>query len=364
MTSVLHCEGEGGAVVVSGVEALNGLGFNAHQTWALARADVRAFKPSPFTAWSGHPIALGHIEVLPEEDFGAQRMHQVLTQLLSGWTRWLRGRVGPGRLAAAVSVSERFAAEQRHPRFAKERDQLTRALREAAGAVSPEPRCELHPYGHGGGAYSVQWASQRLLDGTADVALVIGLDTGYDPDVIEGLLEREQLNLGGIEGRIPGEGGALLVLSTAGFARDSGLPVLARLRGASVALEPNVSTAEPLGEGITQAVRGLTTALVSRGEKVDWWIGDVSNEASRVAELQMALPRFTADVAHPRSRMDLLPAHFGDLGAATIPTGLSIAVEAFTRRGTDAKRCLVWASSDGPTRGAVLIEPLEVSVDA
>lgn len=365
MTSSVLFDDDQPRVVISGVEALNGLGFNAHQTWALSRAELRAQKESPFSAWDGSPVTMGHIDVLPEDEFGAARLHQILTDLLKRWGGWLRGRLGAGRLAAGLAVSERFAPESTHPRFSKERLQLEGALREAMGGIAAQPRCELHPYGHGGAAYTIQWAGQLLRQGEADVVLVMGLDSAYDPDVVDGLLEREQLYLGGLDGRIPGEGGALLVLTTAAYAREQGLPMLAWLGGASVSSEPRYSAVGPNdGTVLSETVRALTKTVAERGGAVDWWYGDVSNEAYRVREFQLAFPRFSSGVSHAESVMEFIPTHFGDLGAATIPTAITIAVEAFSRDSTAARSCVAWASSHGATRGAVLVRRPEGESDA
>lgn len=347
---------QGPQLVISGVEALNGLGFNAHQTWALRRADLRALKESPFLAWNGQRITMGHIDVLPADEFGAPRFHQILGELSKHWSGWLRGRVGRGRLAAALALPERYSPETAHPRFSKERSQLAAMHHDVMSDIAPEPLCELHSYGHGGAAYSVQWAGQLLSAGQADVAIVAGVDSCYDPDVIDGLLEREELHLDGIDGLTPGEGGALLVITTARFAGEQGLPVLARLAGASVDTEPRYSAIGPNhGVGLTDTVSALTDAMASRKERVDWWLGDVSNEPYRVREFQLAFPRFSARVSHEESLMEFMPTHFGDLGSATIPTAITIAVESFCRGASNARNCLIWASSHGTTRGAVLI---------
>ena len=346
--------------VICGVEALNGLGFNAHQTWALRRADLRALWETPFRTWRGEQISMGHIRVLPPDDFGAARIETVFTDLWKNWSRWLSGRIRPGRLAAALSLPERYAPQTRHPRFPGERATLEAFLRRRITAVDPEPRCELHPYGHGGGAYSVQWAAQQLTNGAVDVALVFGIDTYYDPDVVEWLLEQNQIYVGdGIDGFVPGEGGALVVLSTSDYARQQGWPVLARVSATNLVSEPQCSTVAPnLGVGLTSAVGGICESLEATDERVDWWLGDVSTEAYRIREFQLALPRFTARVAHADSVLEFVPTHFGDLGAATIPTAMTIAVEGFSRGAPRARNCLIWASSDGATRGAVLLRQL------
>jgi hypothetical protein len=53
--------------------------------------------------------------------------------------------------------------------------------------------------------------------------------------------------------------------------------------------------------------------------------------------------------------LELLPPFLGDLGAATLPTAMVIAVEGFTRGDPAAQTCLACASSAGPGRGAVLL---------
>ncbi|HJL19685.1 MAG TPA: hypothetical protein RMH99_28745, partial [Sandaracinaceae bacterium LLY-WYZ-13_1] len=92
MSSAVRWEGSSSSEpFVCAAHALNGLGFNAHQTWALRRADFRAVAEAPFFLPSGERMTMGHIRVLPEEEYGARRMNIILGHLLGGWPQWLYG---------------------------------------------------------------------------------------------------------------------------------------------------------------------------------------------------------------------------------------------------------------------------------
>ncbi|RZO66328.1 MAG: hypothetical protein EVA89_00505 [Sandaracinaceae bacterium] len=352
-------DGERGAPpVVCGVQALNGLGFNSHQTWALRRADFRALAESPFVLPSGKRLTMAHIRVLPEQEYGAHRLSLILRQVLGAWPDWLRGRLPRGRLAVALALPERYSKQVEHRRFAREREQLRQTLLTALEPVGHEPRLDVHAYGHGGPAYSFQWAGDLVATGEADAAMILGLDSYYDPDVVDLLADQRRLYDGDrVDGFIPGEGGAMVVLGTRRLASEAGLPVLAQLSSASVGSEVRNSYTGPnLGEGLADTVCAVTEDIAARKDSVDWWLGDVSSESYRIKEFQLAFPRFSAGVSHGASLMEFIPSHLGDMGAATLPTAVALVTEAFSRGDPLARNCLAWASSDGSTRGAILLE--------
>ncbi|MBZ0117848.1 MAG: hypothetical protein K8H88_12675, partial [Sandaracinaceae bacterium] len=93
---------------------------------------------------------------------------------------------------------------------------------------------------------------------------------------------------------------------------------------------------------------------------VDWWLGDLTHEDYRQRELQLAWPRFPQSAMGPSALVEQLPAHLGDLGAATIGTAISVATEGMSRGDPAARSCAAFACSQGTLRGAVLIrrEPI------
>ena len=358
MTRAVFWDREHGATpVVCGVNAINGLAFNSHQSWAFRRADMRAIHESPFRLPDGELASMAHIRAMPREEYGAARLLSILGHTLGTWPAWLAGRVSVDRLAVALALPERHGEHAVHERFRRERAQLEIGLRRLLVEARIEPRLELHAYGHAGPAYSMRWAGELIAAGQADVVLVLGVDSYYDPEVVDALAEGGRVFDGRrAEGFIPGEGGALVVLAGKTFARTNQWSIQAELVAASIGHENASLHGGPnLGAGLTETVCALSDELVARQETVDWWLGDVSTESVRVREFQLAFPRFSARVAHRRSTMELLPSHFGDLGAATIPTGVAIAIEGFSRGDPSARNCLLWAASDGPSRGAVLL---------
>jgi hypothetical protein len=123
------------------------------------------------------------------------------------------------------------------------------------------------------------------------------------------------------------------------------------------------------GSGLAQAMRTATSGLPASGRRLEWLLGDVTNESYRTQEFQLALPRAIAPggldsagrdvqpVAEDDLRMEFLPMRFGDLGAATMPTAAIIASQAFVRGSPAGRSCLVVGSSVGSDRGAVLLSP-------
>ncbi|HSN14305.1 MAG TPA: hypothetical protein VLT61_06700, partial [Anaeromyxobacteraceae bacterium] len=109
------------------------------------------------------------------------------------------------------------------------------------------------------------------------------------------------------------------------------------------------------GDALTAAIRTLCDPLEAAGRTVGWWLSDLTHERDRVREWQLVLPRATAGVCGPDAALEILPTFLGDLGAATLPTAMAIAVEGFARGDPAARTCLACASSSGSSRGAVLL---------
>jgi 3-oxoacyl-[acyl-carrier-protein] synthase I len=199
-----------------------------------------------------------------------------------------------------------------------------------------------------------------------------GVDTYYAPDVVDELLEQERLFDGkNLDSFIPGEGAAFLVLTRPRLAQRHGLPTLARVEAVATGQEPGAMFAEApcTGNGLAQAMRTALSGLPASKRRLEWLLGDLTNESYRTQEFQLAAPRAVAPggldsagrdfqpVAAEEVQMDFLPMRFGDLGAATMPTGMVLAAQSFVRGSPAARPCLVIGSSVGKDRGAILLSP-------
>jgi len=363
-------------LAIVGSSTFNGLASTPHQTWAFRRADQTAFVESPFRCGNGSRATMASIATLPPTTMGLDRLvaiaRRLLSQLLPLLAKWppsvemgLSVALPPwldarSPLATTLAVlpgatPERFGADTL--RLARER--IFRALREPLRALPLTWREAAECRAHAGFAHALLAANVALQQRELEAVLVGGLDTYHDPLVFEGLLEDERVFDGeNLDSMIPGEGGAFLMLMRRDTAAALRLPVLGEIRAVAVSSEPSTpwNDLPCLGTGLTAAAWAATERLRRSGRPLGWWISDLTNEQHRLHELELAWPRVAAGLMPPESTLDYLPPHFGDLGAATLPTAIALAVEGLNRRAPAAQHALCTASSPEGERGCVLVE--------
>jgi 3-oxoacyl-[acyl-carrier-protein] synthase-1 len=356
-----HGRGGAPAVAVCATSAWNGLAFSAHQTWAFRRADLTAFVESPFRCANGQRATMGQIRTLPPEQHGADRLLAIGRRLLGALAPALRVLPPRGRLGLGICLPARMADGDRSssPAFAAQRAALERGLRQELESLDVDVIAHVEPRGHAALAFAMMGASAALEQQTLDAVVLGGLDTYYDPDVVEDLIADERLFDGeNLDSIIPGEGGAFLLLARRDVARSLRWPILAEVRAAATGFEPSTPFDDfpCTGVGLARAARAATEMLREARWPLGWWMADTTAESYRMHELQLAWPRAAAGLMTPASTLDFLPPHLGDLGAATLPTGVAVAIEGLQRGAPEASHCLITASSETPDRGAVLIQ--------
>ena len=113
---------------------------------------------------------------------------------------------------------------------------------------------------------------------------------------------------------------------------------------------------EVLGHGLAAAIAGATASLRLPQEAVDTVFCDINGERYPSHEWGMAVlrtPEVFATTAYES------PANlWGDMGAAWGALGCTLAVRAWARGYARGPRALVWGSSDGGLRGAVVLQQL------
>jgi 3-oxoacyl-[acyl-carrier-protein] synthase I len=222
-------------------------------------------------------------------------------------------------------------------------------LSTASGVAFDLPRSKIFRTGHAGGAAAFADALCLLRDRVVSNAVVGGIDSYYHPDALAWLDQACRLHTLETEnGFIPGEAAAFVVLGDASSSADRGLPV--ELVHAAIARE----TADPsLGAAMTTILREMKAAA---GRTIGWVLSDVSVEAHRIAEWQLAAGRgsLACDAVHSRL-VDAL----GELGAATGPVLAAIASTWWAAGCAPQDRAVVALHSDGEERGAVLLRRRE-----
>lgn len=348
--------------------AVNGLGFDAHQTWAFWRAEASPIAESPFRDGAGERASMIAARTLPPRLQGGRRLALLGSEALAQLEPALAA-LKPERVALLASISERHAGGAEP---GGGRTELEATWGRWLEALAGQAAARVLPRGQGGFAAALQEAGAALAHGSVDAVIVGGADSYWDGGVVQELIEEERLFTGeNLDGFIPGEGAAFALLTLDAAARQARLPVKLRVLAAALEREtaPGHGSAPARAEALGRALRTAAAAVRARdAARVDWLLGDVTNEGWRAHELQLALPRALApggldggkgyrELVKPGARVDMLPLRFGALGAATLPTALVVASEAFARGDPVATHCLAFASSLGPARSALLLAP-------
>jgi 3-oxoacyl-[acyl-carrier-protein] synthase-1 len=285
---------ERAAPVLAATAAINGLGFSPHQTWAFWRAESSGMVETPFRCPNGERATMVTVRTLPPRSHGVARLKAMTLEALDQMAPLL-ARSGPqARIGLALGIAERFGVAASR---SAERQRLE--LESAIKRWFHERGLELRAYaalaeGHASLAAASAQAATALSAGVLDLAIVGGVDSSYDPQVVADLIARERLfDLENPDAMIPGEGAALLLLTAPATARHLGLPRSVELQSAASADEPGARYA-PIpcqGTGLAAAMRAVSDRLAAERRRVDWLLGDVSNESYRSRELSLAFPR-------------------------------------------------------------------------
>ncbi|MEM9194363.1 MAG: beta-ketoacyl synthase N-terminal-like domain-containing protein [Myxococcota bacterium] len=353
--SVRHFDADGKAPHICAVSAVNGLGFSSYQTWAFRRADITAFASTPFICHNGNRATMAQVQTLPPRSQGVDRLLATANQAL--WPILeLLGAAKGARVALVLGVGSRYDAPTTPRR--RELARLEQGLLETIRDVVPEAGSFMVPKGHASVGYALQEACESLARGSLDVAIVGGVDTYYDTGIVQTLIEQERIFDGeNKDAFVAGEGAAFMLLCQRSIARQVGWPVRGRIESVSTGSEPaNLTNDLPcMATGLTRTCRAISDRLAKEKRRLDWWISDMTGEDYRVHEFQQAWPRACFDIMDETGTLEHLPQNVGDLGAATIATGVAVAIEGFGRGDPNARTCLLTGSSETEHRAAVLV---------
>lgn len=212
--------------------------------------------------------------------------------------------------------------------------------------------------GHASGLSAFAVATEHIRKGVLEACLVGGVDSYFHPDTMEWLDENRQL-VGTVSRSafVPGEAAGFCLLMSAEVCNRLGLGALARVSSVAVGREAKlIKTSDIcLGEGLTTTVRNAVGALRSPDETINDIICDINGERYRGEEwgfVCLRLPQyFDAPTAY------LSPADcWGDIGAASGPLFAMLACQTAADGYAKGARTMLWASSEGGLRGAIVLE--------
>jgi 3-oxoacyl-[acyl-carrier-protein] synthase-1 len=190
------------------------------------------------------------------------------------------------------------------------------------------------------------------------VVIVGGVDSYIDVDTLDWLHENDQWQGEDTRaGFIPGEGAAFVALMRPADARSAGLPPLALVRAVASTRESKLikTDAVALGEGLTAAVAQAIAPLSAAGAVVEEAYGDINGERYRSEEWGFVALRLGA-AFRDATQYRTAASAWGDVGAATGALNLILSTQAWQRGHATGQHALVWGSSEGGLRTAVLLE--------
>lgn len=322
------------------------IGRDALSTAVAARAGFCGFREHPFMVDSaGEPMRVAQVPWLGIAVQGAQRLLQMLCPAID---EVLRGRESLPRVGLVLALPP--------PRPGLPQE-LVPALQEALKARHGQRLAVLQTVrsGHAAGIEALHQAAGLLQSGRVSACVVAGADSYLAPETLEWLEACDQLHgagaLNNAWGFVPGEGAGALLLQPP----QAGAPAWADVVGLGLGRESRLIKTDAVctGEGLTQAVRQALAALPEGLVATDIYC-DMNGEAYRADEYG-----FTALRTRERLRNAgdfVTPADcWGDVGAAGAPLHLLLAAMACRKGHAKGPLALVWASSEGGERGAVLI---------
>jgi 3-oxoacyl-[acyl-carrier-protein] synthase I len=226
---------------------------------------------------------------------------------------------------------------------------------ELAGWEEQPQLAAIRTSGHAGGLEAARTACEDLLAGTADTAIVLGVDSLLDARVLDWLHAHHRLKCDEApDGLQPGEAGVAIVLAVDGLRPVSG-SAAASVLTVHTGREPRhlLASESARGEVLAQVV---SQAWSESESNVAWLILDQNGEVHRAMDWGHALVRLRAWSAAFSSPAVWYPAaSFGDTGAASALVGICMSVRAWDRNYAPGETALVASVSDGAARAAVAL---------
>lgn len=210
---------------------------------------------------------------------------------------------------------------------------------------------------HASGLLGLELAHAEINARKLEAALVLGVDSYIDADVLEEF-DRDGINLATHHrfGFPPGEGAGAVLLAPPALIRTNRLTVIAAVEGVGSADEPKHHGTEGIntGEALAKAINGATKTLRIPDDLVGTIYCDINGQRHRAAEYAWSTQR-VRPVFENMSDFVTPADSWGDVGAASGPLLVSLAVASGVRRYALRNRSLVFACSPTRQRAAALI---------
>ena len=342
---------------IAGIGMITPVGANTAMTAAAVRAGVSAFQPTGFYLDDDNYVRMARVprEALDvslnndlPEDFTARQIR--LMQLAT---------------LALVQIKPALPKNQKIPLFIAGPEQLIEGDQPMNGAFLENlskqtginfdlPLSRVISTGRAGGLAVFNLAFRYLASSNENFVVVAGVDTFYDGQILQQLLQDDRLLVGGnMDGFIPGEGAAFLLLSRHQIPQAKDNVRTVTLCDPGLGNEPgHRESQEPYrGDGLAAAVAKALGN--SKTAKIKTLYSSMNGEHFFAKEHGVALLR-NGHLLEENMKIEHPADCFGDLGAAFGPVMTGI-ISVHLMNNHAASPCMVCCSSDKAPRAAMVM---------
>jgi 3-oxoacyl-[acyl-carrier-protein] synthase-1 len=340
-----------------GVGACTAIGASAASTAAAVRAGIAGFCEHPYMVdTAGNKMVVAMAPYLPLEVEGVIRFVQLA---LPAAGEALNALHGVSAKISAISVIVGLPP-QRPGLPAELGAYVSEGLNSIADKEFLVQNVQTMEAGHSAGLMAVEAGCRLVRAGGAEFCLVGGVDSYIAPETLEWLEDCDQLHSAGelnnAWGFVPGEAAGFCLLASEKARQRCGLNALAKVVSACVSSEKNLIKTKTvcIGEGLTAAIRRVLQDLPRSQDRVDGIICDMNGEEYRAIEFGFASVRVSerfVDIADFLAPADC----WGDVGAASGPLFLNLAVSAWHKGYAKGPYALLWTSSESGERTALIL---------
>jgi len=344
-------------VCICGIGARTPLGFDAAASAAAVRGGVSAVEAHErFIDQAGEPMSLAADADLDGAASIGERLQQMLLSAVEEAVEPNVARQPKAQMRCWVAVPE-------HRPGMPENVTLTIARSLSALDELRHTAIQVLPFGHAAGLMAIEAAARTIASGEVEIALVAATDSYHDSTTLD-WLDRAGLLMSAENrnGFPPGEGAGACVLANRHAARRYGFPVLGQIAAVATSFEPKSirGTSVCIGEALTETLKHVTSSLDLPREAITETYCDLNGERYRNEEFVYTLLR--VQDAFVDAHNYTCPADcWGDVGAASGPLFLALAIIASSRGYAAGNLPLLWAGSESGYRSAVVLRLREKS---
>lgn len=342
------------AVHIIAVGARTPLGSTAESSMAAVRAGISQISDHPFIFdGEAEPIQMVRDLQLDPGFMGPERLIEMASSALEEICQSLS--------TYALDISNiplLLCLPEERPGWAEEHAEIVKdGLDQKVMSLSFRST-EIFSQGHAAGLVALDTACKEILSKKAELCVILGVDSYLTLETLVWLDENRQLATAYHRGAFfPGEGAGAFAVASDAFVQREAIDVLASIRGIGTAKESHLINTETLclGVGLTECVREAVSSLRLPEEAIQGIICDINGERYRSEEWGFSLLRLPKVFVDPTD-YEMPASCWGDVGAASGPLFVVLAVIAGMKKWAKGSRYIIWNSSDAGQRAAAVLE--------